>query len=58
MNEFELIQVHDDLQKKGIADYDVYKGNDCLWVNYRVGALSINAYYIFRKSRLVDIQYD
>lgn len=54
MNEFEVILVQEDLAQKGIKDYDLRKGNDCIWVSYG----RVNCYYIFRGGRIVDIQYD
>lgn len=54
MNEFEVIMVRDDLAKKGIQDYRMQPGNDCIWVSYGL----VNCYYIFRDGRIVDIQID
>ena len=54
MNEFELMLVHEDMLKRGITDYTVQPGNNCLWVSYQ----RVNAYYIFQDGVVVDIQYD
>jgi hypothetical protein len=54
MNEFELIVVHEDLRQRGIEDYTIQPGNDCIWVSYGL----VHSYYIFREGKLVDIQYD
>ncbi len=54
MNEFEMIQVMDDLKSKGIENYSMRPGNDCIWVSYPM----IECYYIFRDGKVVDIQYD
>ena len=54
MNEFEVILVHEDLHRKGIKDYTMRPGNDCIWVSYGL----VDCYYIFREGRIVDVQYD
>ena len=54
MNEFELMIVHEDMRQKGIVNYTVRPGNDCIWVSYG----RVNAYYIFREGRLADVQID
>jgi hypothetical protein len=54
VNPLELMIVHDDLKSRGIRYASIYKGNDCVWVNYGL----VNAYYIFKNSQLVDVQYD
>jgi hypothetical protein len=54
MNEFEVIQVVEDLRQRGITHYDMRQGNDCVWVNYG----RINAYYLFRDGKIAEIQFD
>ena len=54
MNEFEVIQVVEDLRQRGISQYQMRSGNGCIWVNYGV----VNQYYIFRDGKIVDIQID
>jgi hypothetical protein len=54
MNEFEMIQVMDRLQERGIKYYTMQPGNNCIWVSYNL----VNCYYIFRGGKIVDIQYD
>ena len=54
MNEFEVILVHEDLHRKGIKNYTMRQGNDCIWVSYGL----VDCYYIFREGRIVDIQVD
>jgi hypothetical protein len=54
MNEFEVIMVQDDLTKKGIQNYTMRPGNDCIWVSYGL----INCYYIFRAGQIADVQVD
>ena len=54
MNEFEVILVRDDLNKRGILNYEMRPGNDCIWVNYGL----VNCYYIFRDGRIADVQVD
>ena len=54
LNSLELLLVLDDLEKKGIKNYDIRPGNECIWVNYGL----VNCYYIFRDGKIVDIQVD
>ena len=54
INEFELLQVVEDLRKKGITNYTFRPGNGCIWVTDGL----VNSYYIFRNGQLADIQYD
>lgn len=54
LNEFELLQVVEDLRKNGVKDYTIQPGNNCIWVSYG----RINSYYIFRDSQIVDVQFD
>jgi len=54
MNEFEVLLIQDDLVKKGIMNYEMRPGNDCIWVNYGL----VNCYYIFRNGKIADVQFD
>jgi hypothetical protein len=54
LNEFEVLQVADRLERKGITSYTLTQGNDCIWAYYGV----INEYYIFRDGEIADIQVD
>jgi hypothetical protein len=54
VNSFDRLLVIDDLLKKGITDYTILPGNQCVWVSYGL----VNCYYIIRKGRIADVQYD
>jgi mannose-6-phosphate isomerase-like protein (cupin superfamily) len=54
VNEFELIQVMDQLKQQGITHATIQPGNDCVWVSHGL----VNCYYIFREGRIVDVQVD
>ena len=54
LNPIEVMQVQIDLEKRGIKNYNMQAGNDCIWVNYG----SVNCYYIFRNGEIVDVQVD
>ena len=54
LNPIEVMQVQIDLERKGIANYNMRQGNDCIWVDYR----SVNCYYIFRDGKIADVQFD
>jgi hypothetical protein len=54
LNSFEVILVHEDMRQRGIVDYEMRPGNDCIWVNYGL----VNCYYIFRNGQIADVQYD
>jgi len=54
LNPFEVMLVTADLKEKGIENYDMRPGNDCIWVNYGL----VNCYYIFRNGEIADIQFD
>ena len=53
-NEFELILIQEDLKQKGITNYTIAPGNDCVWVWFR----NQNWYYIFNEGRIADIVID
>lgn len=54
LNSFEVLLVREDLKKKGISNYEMRPGNECIWVNYGL----VNCYYIFCNGKIVDIQFD
>ena len=54
INEFELLKVVEDLRERGVEEYSVRPGNNCIWVSYS----KVNSYYIFRDGRLFDVQFD
>jgi hypothetical protein len=54
VNSFDRLLVVDDLLKKGITDYDIQPGNNCVWVSYD----RVNCYYIVRDGQIADVQYD
>jgi hypothetical protein len=54
LNPFEVMLVTADLEEKGIKNYDMRPGNDCIWVNYGL----VNCYYIFRDGKIADVQVD
>jgi hypothetical protein len=55
LNEFELILACDDFERNSPdRPYDVYPGNDCIWINQG----PVNVYYIFRDGKIFDIQVD
>lgn len=59
MDEFDIILVQDDLQKKGFSQYNIQAGNDCIWVSVNRGnGVWLDFYYIFREGRIADIQVD
>jgi hypothetical protein len=54
VNSFDRLLVIDDLLKKGITDYTILPGNNCVWVSYG----RVNCYYIVHNGRIVDVQFD
>jgi hypothetical protein len=54
LNPLEVILVEEDMARKGITNYTMTKGNDCIWVYYSF----MNLYYIFKEGRIHDIQID
>ena len=54
VNSFNRLLVVDDLLKKGITDYAIQPGNNCVWVSYD----RVNCYYIVRDGQIADVQYD
>jgi hypothetical protein len=54
LNPLEVMIVADYYEERGITDYTLTKGNDCIWAYYG----QINEYFIFRDSKLIDVQID
>jgi hypothetical protein len=54
LNSFEVMVVQNDLLQQGIKNYTMRPGNDCIWVSYG----RVDAYYIFRDGKIVDVQID
>jgi hypothetical protein len=55
VNEFQLIKVVEDLGQRGIVDYTLWPGNNCIWVSYGL----VDSYYIFDQyTNIIDIQFD
>lgn len=54
LNPLEVLVVTEELKRKGIENYTLTQGNQCIWAYYG----RINEYYIFRDGELVDIQID
>ena len=54
LNPIEVMQVQIDLERKGITNYKMQPGNDCIWVNFGL----VNCYYIFQNGKIHDIQID
>lgn len=54
LNPLEVILVCEHYAKRGIKNYNLIPGNDCIWAYYG----RINEYFIFRDGRLVDVQID
>ena len=58
MNSCEVLQVQADLLSKGITDYTMRPGNECIWVSERKGNIWLDYYYIFRNGKIAEIQID
>ena len=54
VNTFDRLLVIDDLLKRGVTDYTMRAGNDCVWVSFG----RVECYYIIRDGRIVDVQID
>jgi hypothetical protein len=54
VNSLEALVVQKDLQDKGIENYTMRPGNDCVWVTHG----RVNCYYLFRDGKLAEIQFD
>jgi hypothetical protein len=54
LNPIEVMQVEIDLERKGIKNYEMREGNNCIWVSYGL----VDCYYIFRDGAIADIQVD
>ena len=54
LNPLEVLVVAVELEKRGVEYYTMRPGNDCVWVSYN----RLETYWIFKNSKLVDIQID
>jgi hypothetical protein len=54
LNELEVLVVAEHYRKRGVENYTLIPGNDCIHAYYG----QINQYFIFNEGRLVDIQID
>jgi hypothetical protein len=54
VNSFDRLLVVDDLLKKGITNYTMRPGNECVWVSYG----RVDCYYIIRDGRIAEVQFD
>jgi hypothetical protein len=54
VNSFDRLLVVDDLLKRGIDNYTLRPGNDCVWVSYG----RVDCYYHIHNGRIVDVQFD
>ena len=54
VNSFDRLLVVDDLLKRGIDNYTMRPGRDCVWVSYGL----VICYYIVHNGRIVDVQFD
>ena len=54
VNTFDRLLVIDDLLKKGVTEYTMRPGNECVWVSYGL----VDCYYIIHNGRIVDVQFD
>ena len=54
VNSFDRLLVIDDLLKRGITNYTMRPGNECVWVSYG----RVDCYYIIHNGRIVDVQFD
>jgi hypothetical protein len=54
VNSFDRLLVVDDLVRKGIDNYTIRAGNQCVWVSYG----RVNCYYMIHNGRIVDVQFD
>ena len=48
----DLVTAH--LAAKGITNFELSEGNDCVWASYGY----VNAYYIIRDGKIVDVIID
>ena len=58
LNPIEVMQVEIDLEGKGIKDYKLAEGNDCIRVQAGSCSVPLNLYYIFRNGAIADVQVD
>jgi len=58
LNPLEVLLVTEHYKARGIEEYELMPGNDCIWSWRGSSNRPINEYFIFREGRLVDIQID
>lgn len=58
LNPIEVMQVKIDLEEKGIKNYTLAPGNDCVWVQAGSASVPLNLYYIFRDGAIDEVQID
>lgn len=54
LNPLEVLVVAQHLERRGVRQYDMRPGRDCVWVSYN----RLETYWIFEDGKLVDIQVD
>lgn len=54
IQQFEVDQITASLAAQGVTNFTMKRGNNCVWVEYG----RVDAYYIFRNEKLVDVQID
>lgn len=54
LNPLEVLVVTEHYKNRGIKNYTLTEGNDCIHAYYGF----INEYFIFREGKLVDVQID
>jgi hypothetical protein len=58
VNEFELLQVMEDLRARGLSGFRIRPGNGCVFVSVPHGGFTTDMYYYFRNGRLVNVEVD
>jgi len=54
IQQFEVDQITASLAAQGVTNFTMKRGNNCVWVSHG----RVDAYYIFRDEKLVDVQID
>jgi len=54
IQQFEVDQITASLAAQGVTNFTMKRGNNCVWVSHG----RVDAYYIFRNEKLVDVQID
>jgi len=58
LNPLEVMLVAEHYELRGIEEYELLPGNDCIWASRGSSNRPINEYFIFREGKLVDVQID